>query len=73
MFKAFKEFWRSYWDLCKASLVWMKEHWIGYIILCLVILTPYIIWYICYSRKIDKEIEELRQKERDSMDNFMNG
>ena len=37
MKKAFKNFWKEYFDLCKASGAWMKKHWLGYIILCVVI------------------------------------
>lgn len=37
MIKAFKEFWSSYFDLCKESGKWLKKHWIGYIILCIVV------------------------------------
>lgn len=34
MMKAFKNFWKEYFDLCKASGAWLKKHWLGYIILC---------------------------------------
>ena len=37
MKKAFKNFWKEYFDLCKASGAWLKKHWLGYIILCVVI------------------------------------
>ena len=37
MMKAFKNFWKEYFDLCKASGAWLKKHWLGYIILCVVI------------------------------------
>ena len=37
MMKAFKNFWKEYFDLYKASGVWLKKHWLGYIILCVVI------------------------------------
>ena len=37
MVKAFKNFWKEYFDLCKASGSWLKKHWLGYIILCIVI------------------------------------
>jgi hypothetical protein len=36
MIKAFKNFWKEYLDLCKASGSWMKRHWLGYIIFCIV-------------------------------------
>ena len=37
MMKAFINFWKEYFDLCKASGAWLKKHWLGYIILCVVI------------------------------------
>ena len=37
MKKAFKNFWKEYFDLCKASGAWLKKHWLGYIILCVVV------------------------------------
>ena len=37
MIRAFKEFWMDYWKLCKESMNWLKKHWLGYIILCIVI------------------------------------
>ena len=37
MIRAFKEFWMDYWKLCKESMSWLKKHWLGYIILCIVI------------------------------------
>ena len=36
MIKAFKEFWKSYFEVCKISGRWMREHWIGYIIFCII-------------------------------------
>ena len=36
MMKAFKNFWLDYFEVCKASGNWMKRHWLGYIILCIV-------------------------------------
>ena len=37
MIRAFKEFWMDYWKLCKEGMSWLKKHWLGYIILCIVI------------------------------------
>ena len=37
MRKAFNNFWRDYWDLCKQSGKWCKKHWKGYIVLCVIV------------------------------------
>lgn len=38
--KAFKEFWSDYWNLCKETGKWYKKHWLGYIILTVVLTIP---------------------------------
>lgn len=38
MFRKFKEFWTSYWDLCGVYFKWLKAHWIGLIILTCVLM-----------------------------------
>ena len=59
-----KEFWKDYVDLCKHSCRWMKKHWKGYILVCIIIYALTFIWlsrdYIMdYIReKFSKKTEE---------------
>ena len=47
MKKSFKKFWKDYFALCKESNKWMKMHWKGYIVFCVVITTVYVgVFYI---------------------------
>ena len=67
MKKAFKNFWKEYFDLCKASGVWLKKHWLGYIILCVVIFfvtfgTSFVQMKWC-DRKLEKAAHDLDQEE----------
>lgn len=69
MKKAFKNFWKEYFDLCKASGAWMKKHWLGYIILCGVI------FFVTFGtsflqmkwseRKLEKTLNDLESKSED--------
>ena len=63
MMKAFKNFWKEYFDLCKASGVWLKKHWLGYIILCVVIffatLGPSFVQMKWREKEIDKALKDL--------------
>ena len=63
MMKAFKNFWKEYFDLCKASGVWPKKHWLGYIILCVVIffaaLGTSFVQMKWREKEIDKALKDL--------------
>ena len=72
MVKSFKEFWRSYWELCKTSQAWLKEHWVGYTILAGVttaigVLLVYIPDWISKKKRQKELINELR-KETEQME-----
>ena len=72
MVKSFKEFWRSYWELCKHSGEWMKKHWLGYTILAIVtatfgVLLVYIPDWISKKKRQKELINELR-KETEQME-----
>ena len=43
MLKSFKEFWRSYWELCKECGRWQKKHWKGVIVLNIVAIATMVI------------------------------
>ena len=71
MVKSFKEFWRSYWELCKTSQAWLKEHWVGYTILAAVttaigVLLVYIPDLL--SKKRQKELINELRKETEQME-----
>ena len=63
MKKAFKNFWKEYFDLCKASGAWLKKHWLGYIILCVVIffvtLGTSFVRMKWREKEIDKSLKDL--------------
>ena len=66
MSKAFKEFWRSYWDLCMAQMQWTKKHWKGYclmfIVLWVIVFAPFYIWAKVQEKK---DAEELAKNLKD--------
>lgn len=37
MIRAFKNFWKDYFELCKMTGEWYKKHWIGYLILIFIV------------------------------------
>lgn len=37
-----KGFWKGYVDLCKASLEWLKDYWLLYILICIVFAVIYV-------------------------------
>lgn len=66
-----KDFFKDYWKVLEVSLWWLKKHWIGYIIFCLVYIgsvwlylairygdLQYRIRNIKIERKIKREIKE---------------
>lgn len=65
MITAFKNFWKDYLEVLKASGSWMKKHWIGYIVLCVVI---FVVSFTCSfgylnirERKIDAILNEAEE------------
>lgn len=78
----FKEFWKSYIEVCKISNKWVVDHWIGYTILivCTVAIEFTIIfwdeitdWFrskFCKKRKVELEDEEWEEFEKDLMHEF---
>ena len=60
MMKKFKEFFVSYWELTKESGRWMKKHWLGYTILCIVIF----LWQFrgCIKTEIEWAIHKRKSK-----------
>ena len=58
MMKKFKEFFVSYWELTKESGRWLKEHWLGYTILCILVF----LWQ--FRKCIKTEIEWAIQKRK---------
>lgn len=66
MIKSFKEFWIEYWDLCKESMKWIKKHWIGYIILCIVIFAITFIPTYISMVKSEKELHDYLNKAYES-------
>ena len=59
MIRAFKEFWMDYWELCKESMNWLKKHWLGYIILCIVIFAISFIPAYLNCREIQKDFNKM--------------
>lgn len=60
MKKSFKEFWKEYFALCKESYKWMKKHWKGYIVFCVVITTVYV--GVLYIQNVISENRFLKNK-----------
>ena len=62
MLKSFKEFWRSYWELCKECGRWQKKHWKGVIVFNIVALATIVIpWMIAekiHEKRLYKEIKK---------------
>ena len=60
MMKKFKEFFVSYWELTKASCRWVKEHWLGYTILCIIMT----LWQLrgCIKTEIKWAIQKRKWK-----------
>ena len=66
MLKSIREFWRSYWDLCKECGRWQKKHWKGVIVFNIVAIATIVIpWMIAekleekrLADKIKKDMEE---------------
>lgn len=59
MIRAFKEFWMDYWKLCKEWMSWLKKHWLGYIILCIVIFAITLIPAYLNCREIQNDINKM--------------
>ena len=62
MIRAFKEFWMDYWKLCKESMSLLKKHWLGYIILCIVVFAITLIPAYLNCREIQKDIDKTLDK-----------
>lgn len=68
MKRKFIEFWKDYAELTKASWEWLKKHWLGYIILIIVIWVIEVGWLFrdsikdgikgIFSRKLNKSVKE---------------
>lgn len=65
MMKAFKEFWKEYYELCKLSDKWCKKHWKGYIALSAVIVGAEFAWFYrdTIKDKFSNKIESKKSKE----------
>ena len=56
----FKGFWKSYWNLCIHGIDWLKDYWLAYIILSIVLV---IFWFLpsmisaYISEKKSKKVE----------------
>lgn len=57
--KAFKTFWKDYWELCKEGGKWMKKHWKGYLVLSICVAAVYVIPYLV------REFKNRRNNETD--------
>ena len=65
MIKAFNEFWKSYFEVCEISGRWMREHWVGYTIVCIIgVAMSYGIIFI--PGMIKEKIEEKRNKKENA-------
>lgn len=70
MLEKIKTFWKDYWEVQLQSWNWLKKHWLGYVVLCLIVFTAEICWIFRYSIKgyfedkltkkcVEREEEEL--------------
>lgn len=68
----FKGFWKGLWDLTEHSLAWLKDYWLAYIILFIVV---YMISFaiFCVPAVIDEldRRKKLREAE-DELEEFLN-
>lgn len=71
MMKAWKEFWSDYNEMAlKNGNKWLKKHWKGYIVLCLVaFFVPYAITRFVNRSKRRREIKEFLE----GMEEVLNG
>ena len=70
--KKFKEFFVSYWELTKESGRWMKEHWLGYTILCIVItLWQFrgLIWRKIELKMLDRKWKKMEDSSKEEESN----
>lgn len=51
MRRKFISFWKDYAELTKANWEWLKKHWFGYIILCIVAGAAEMAWFFRDSIK----------------------
>ena len=66
MIRAFKEFWMDYWKLCKEGMSWLKKHWLGYIILCIVVFAITLIPAYLNCREIQKDFKKIKKRIEDA-------
>lgn len=70
MLEKIKTFWKDYWEVQLQSWNWLKKHWLGYAVLCLIVFTAEFCWIFRYSIKgyfedkltkkcVEREEEEL--------------
>lgn len=63
----FKGFFKSYWNLCKHSLTWLKDYWFATILIAIlyvglaIVLPCYLIDYID-NKKLEKETKQLKSE-----------
>lgn len=63
----FKGFWKSYWNLCMSSFKWLKEYWLAYTIVSVVVIILSWIGTIVYFCGMDgfKSLFKKRTNEDD--------
>ena len=62
MLKSFKEFWRSYWELCKECGRWQKKHWKGVIVFNIVAFATAVIPWMIAEKIHEKKLDEKMKK-----------
>ena len=62
----FKGFFKSYFKLCKDSLIWLKDYWFCYILLCIAIALPYMIYTIYSWIDLKKTLKEINKDEENN-------
>lgn len=65
--KAFKKFWKDFWELQMESNRFMKEHWKGYLVFTAAVTASYFgglyLWMKAEDKKLRKQIEEVTGEE----------
>lgn len=63
MLKSFKEFWRSYWELCKECSRWQKKHWKGVIVFNIVAIATIVIPWMIAEKLEEKRLHDKIKKD----------